>query len=178
KVDAPIQQGLADGDPDVDAVFRMTRPLPVEFRSGISVALGEHVWCPFNSQNTTWFRDAFPLLYLPSYCSFRMTDIWRSFVAQRVAWANGWNIIFDSPTVWQDRNEHDLLKDFELEIPGYLHNARIAEALDELTLPGGVHAIGDAMTRCYDLLIEMGLVGERERELLRLWLDESGARLA
>ena len=35
-------------------------------------------WCPFNSQNTTWWPEAFPLMYLPAYCSFRMTDIWRA----------------------------------------------------------------------------------------------------
>ena len=56
-------------------------------------------WCPFNSQNTAWWRDAVPLLYLPAYCSFRMTDIWRSFVAQRIAWENGWRLLFHEPTI-------------------------------------------------------------------------------
>ncbi len=32
------------------------------------------------------YPEAYPLLYLPSYCSIRMTDIWRSFIAQRIAW--------------------------------------------------------------------------------------------
>lgn len=80
KVSAPIQQGLANENPDVDAIFRMTMPLPVTFRNESDVVLGKGVWSPFNSQNTTWFKEAFPLLYLPSYCSFRMTDIWRSFI--------------------------------------------------------------------------------------------------
>ena len=46
-----------------------------------------------------------------------MTDIWRSFVAQRIAWANGWAILFHEPTVWQDRNEHNLMRDFRDESP-------------------------------------------------------------
>ena len=66
--DCPIQQGLADDNPDVDAVYRLLMPLPVQFRRGIQVALGAGTWCPFNSQNTTWFRESFPLLYLPAYC--------------------------------------------------------------------------------------------------------------
>ena len=82
----PIQQGLANENPDVDAIYRLILPLPVNFIDGPNVALGAGTWCPFNSQNTTWFRAAFPLLYLPSYCSFRMTDIWRSFVTQRIGW--------------------------------------------------------------------------------------------
>ena len=78
KIYAPIQQGLADDNPDVDAIYRLVLPLPVKFQGDFNVALGAGSWCPFNSQNTTWFRKAFPLMYLPSYCSFRMTDIWRS----------------------------------------------------------------------------------------------------
>ncbi len=85
-VACPIQQGLADENPDVDAIYRLVLTLPQNFRADRRVALGKGAWCPFNSQNTTWWPEAFPLLYLPSYCSFRMTDIWRSFVAQRVAW--------------------------------------------------------------------------------------------
>jgi hypothetical protein len=133
-VECPIQQGLADGDPDVDAVYRLVLSLPQSFRAGVRIALGNGTWCPFNSQNTTWWPNAYPLLYLPSYCSFRMTDIWRSLVAQRIAWANGWQILFHSPTVFQDRNQHDLMQDFEQEMPGYLRNARIAEVLEELDI--------------------------------------------
>ncbi|MDR1897757.1 MAG: DUF288 domain-containing protein, partial [Prevotellaceae bacterium] len=81
----PIQQGLANENPDVDAIYRLTGALPVLFdeTKAAAAAIGKSTWCPFNSQNTTWFKETFPLLYLPSFCSFRMTDIWRSFVAQR-----------------------------------------------------------------------------------------------
>jgi hypothetical protein len=124
-VHSPIQQGLADENPDVDAVYRMTMQLPVSFENRKPVALGKNCWCPFNSQNTIWYKEAYPLLYLPSHCSFRMTDIWRSFIAQRVAWTCDWNITFHPATVWQERNEHDLLNDFKEEIPGYVNNATI-----------------------------------------------------
>ncbi len=84
-IDCPIQQGLADENPDVDAIYRLTLPLPIIFNKANSIALGNNSFCPFNSQNTTWLKEAFPLMYLPSYCSFRMTDIWSSYVAQRIA---------------------------------------------------------------------------------------------
>jgi hypothetical protein len=89
-VTSPIQQGLANENPDVDAIYRLVNPLPLNFKNHAPVALPEGNWCPFNSQNTTWFPEAYLLLYLPSYCSFRMTDIWRSFVAQRIAWTCNW----------------------------------------------------------------------------------------
>ena len=131
EVYCPIQQGLADENPDVDAIYRLTSALPFNFEPRDGVALcGD--WCPFNSQNTTWWPEAFPLLYLPFYCSFRMTDIWRSFVAQRIAYLNGWNILFHRATVTQERNEHNLLKDFEDEIPGYLNNEKIRQLLEDV----------------------------------------------
>jgi hypothetical protein len=169
EVNCPIQQGLADENPDVDAVYRLTMTLPQKFKKNISIALGKNSWCPFNSQNTTFFKEAFPLLYLPAYCSFRMTDIWRSFIAQRIAWANGWNILFHSPTVWQDRNEHNLLRDFADEVPGYLQNARIAEILGKLKLKKGVE---ENMILCYQSLVDAGILPAAEMDLLRCWLKD------
>jgi hypothetical protein len=171
-VDAPIQQGLADENPDVDAIYRLTFPLPLSFDRSSSVALGRNSWCPFNSQNTTWFKEAFPLLYLPSHCSFRMTDIWRSFVAQRIAWENGWHIWFHPPTVYQERNMHNLLRDFSDEVVGYLNNGRIAEELAALTLRSGQNALGENLILCYEKLISMRLVGEDELPLVQAWLDD------
>ncbi len=168
----PIQQGLADENPDVDAVYRMCRELPVKFDKRLPVALGKNSWCPFNSQNTTWFREAFPLLYLPSYCSFRMTDIWRSFIAQRIAWTCGWTILFHNATVWQERNEHSLLKDFEDEIPGYLNNASICRLLEAVDLKNGVENLGENLFRCYTIMVENKFIGREELPLVEAWIND------
>jgi len=172
KTHCPIQQGLADDNPDVDAIYRMLMPLPMQFRKERPVILGARRWCPFNSQNTTTFREAFPLLYLPAYCSFRMTDIWRSFVAQRILWTCGWNVAFHSASVHQERNEHNLLRDFEDEVPGYLHNARIAAALEALPLAEGLQNIAANLRGCYEELVRLGVVGAEELTLLGHWLDD------
>ena len=171
-LDCPIQQGLADANPDVDAIYRLLLPLPQTFRTDRRVILGAHAWCPFNSQNTAWWSDAFPLLYLPAYCSFRMTDIWRSFVAQRIAAVNGWHVLFHEATVWQERNEHNLMKDFTDEVPGYLHNASIRDALERLALVAGTSLIPDNLRQCYRALVDMGVVGAEELPLLEAWLED------
>jgi hypothetical protein len=167
----PIQQGLADENPDVDAIDRMTLPLPLKFDQRENIALGENSWCPFNSQNTTWFKEAFPLLYLPSYCSFRMTDIWRSFIAQRIAWTCGWNILFHNSTVWQKRNDHNLMIDFKDEIPGYLNNDRIVIELQRLNLKNGVENISANLITCYKLMINMNLIDRSELTLVKQWIE-------
>jgi hypothetical protein len=171
-IDCPIQQGLADGNPDVDAIYRLLNPAEIRFRDDRRVALGRGTWCPFNSQNTTWWPDAFALLYLPSHCSFRMTDIWRGFVAQRIAWENGWHVLFHPATVWQDRNSHDLMRDFEDEVPGYLANRRLCGHLANLALRAGVAHIPDNVRACYAELTSRGFVGREELSLLDTWLAD------
>lgn len=172
EVACPIQQGLVDDDPDVDAVYRMLFDLPFRFEPAPSVALSPGGWCPFNSQNTTWWPEAFPLMYLPAYCSFRMTDIWRSFVAQRVAWANGWSVLFHAPTVSQVRNTHELMQDFGDEIPGYLANREICAALEELELRPGPELVGANMRAAYKLLVGRGWLDVRELDLVDAWLAD------
>jgi hypothetical protein len=174
-IDCPIQQGLADENPDVDAIYRLTLPLPIKFNKAANVALGNNTFCPFNSQNTTWFKEAFRLLYLPSYCSFRMTDIWRSFIAQRIAWTCGWPILFHQSTVWQQRNDHNLMNDFRDEISGYSNNMQIYKSLTDLNLKNGVEHIAENLKICYQKLIDLGLVGKEEMALLMAWLKDIDA---
>ena len=171
-VSCPIQQGLADENPDVDAVYRMTLKLPIKFDQHNSLALGKNAWSPFNSQNTTWFREAFPLLYLPSYCSFRMTDIWRSFIAQRIAWTCDWPVLYHNSTVWQERNDHSLIKDFEDEIPGYLNNETICKKLEDLDLASGERNILANLIRCYEMMTENNYIGKEEMKLVEAFCED------
>ena len=175
--DCPIQQGLADKNPDVDAIYRLTLPLPQSFRNDKPIVLTSGAWCPFNSQNTTWFRDAAPLMYLPTFCSFRMTDIWRGFIAQRIAWECDWSVSFHAPTVWQERNEHNLMKDFQDEVSGYLHNSRIAGLLAGLKLAKGADNIPANLLVCYEALICAEIFKSSELLLVSAWLKDLEAVL-
>lgn len=168
----PVQQGLADSDPDVDAVYRMLFPLPFHFDEGKPpVLLRDAAWCPFNSQNTTFLKSAFPLLYLPARCSFRMTDIWRGFVAQRILHARSQGLLFHGATVWQERNEHDLQKDFTEELPGYNHNAEMRVALMSLRLEASMSS-AVMLELCYQELIRRNWVGAGEEKLLGDWIAD------
>ncbi len=174
----PIQQGLVDDNPDVDALYRMFLELPIRFDQGPSIALTTGAWCPFNSQNTAWWPEAFPLMYLPTYCSFRMTDIWRSFVAQRLAWVNGWGVLFHEPNIRQSRNVHDLMHDFRDEVHGYLENRAICEALERLDLRPGPEHVGANMRLAYERLVESRWIAEEELILLDAWLNDVRTCLA
>jgi hypothetical protein len=173
----PIQQGLADENPDVDAIWRMLHPLPLRFREDRPVILREGCWCPFNSQNTRFFPEVYPLLYLPATCSFRMTDIWRSFIAQRILWTCGWNVSFHAASVVQERNEHSLLRDFEDEISGYLGNQAIIDLLGALDLASGPSNLSINLETCYAAMISAGYFRGGEEELLAAWLGDLSTAL-
>jgi len=165
-----IVQGLANENPDVDAVFRLTHDLPVKFEDRQPVLLDAGVWCPFNSQNTIFRREAFPLLYLPSKCSFRMTDIWRSFIAQRCLWELGEGVVFHAATVFQERNVHDLLRDFADEVPGYLLNDKIRLSLEGCRLER--HDTLRNLSLCYEALVREQLLPPEELPIVAVWCSE------
>ena len=171
-VDAPVQQGLANGSPDVDAVWRLTQDRPFDFETRPPVVLTEGQWCPFNTQSTWWWPRAFPLLYVPSHCSFRMCDIWKSLIAQRCLWALGVGVVFHAPEVHQDRNPHNYLRDFEDEVTGYLQNARIASILEKLTLAPGAAAVADNLLLCYQALVAENIFPPDEWPLVKAWLAD------
>lgn len=174
---SPIQQGLVNGSPDVDAVWRLTQDRHVDFDQESPLYLGEGQWCPFNTQSAWWWPEAYPLMYVPSFCSFRMCDIWKSFIAQRCLWAMGYGVTFHAPEVIQERNEHNLMKDFEDEAPGYLRNHRIAEMLQGLKLAAGEDAVGDNLHRCYEALIAGKIFPAKEMALVEAWLGDNSRML-
>lgn len=169
-----IIQALADGDPDVDAVYRLTSPdtSPVVFDRCAPLVVPREAWAPFNSQATTWHISLFPLMYLPTTCTFRMTDIWRSFIVQRLLRLMGGALIFTSPTVYQDRNEHDLIRDFEDEVPGYLGNERIRDVLETTEVRGGCRFVLEDMLTLYSALVDTGFLQSSELSTLEAWISD------
>src|ERR1700730_19265055 len=59
-ISCPIQQGLCDNDPDVDAIYRLVSPLPQSFRKERQLGLTSSPWCPFKNPNIIRRRESFP----------------------------------------------------------------------------------------------------------------------
>ncbi|MEM6316942.1 MAG: hypothetical protein AAF960_04690, partial [Bacteroidota bacterium] len=94
-----IWQGLADEDPDVDAVYRLICDEPCYFKERSPIVLAAKVLSPINTQNTLTVKELFPLLYLPSYVTFRFTDILRGLIAQPIMWLYDFQLGFTNATV-------------------------------------------------------------------------------
>lgn len=168
---APIQQGLANGSPDVDAIWRLVLDREFTFDERTSVYLSPGNWCPFNTQTTWWWPVAYPLLYIPSYCSFRMCDIWKSFIAQRCLWELGAGVAFHASEVVQDRNIHDLMQDFADELPGYCQNHQLIKVLENVRLSSDPGKVTENLRLCYEALVSDGIFPEKELLLVDSWLS-------
>lgn len=168
---SPIQQGLVNGSADVDAIWRLVMDREFFFEQAESIYLQPGNWCPFNTQSTWWWPVAYPLLYVPSYCSFRMCDIWKSFVAQRCLWELDMGIVFHAPEVYQDRNVHDLMRDFRDEVSGYERNREFCRILSDVELLGGAENVLTNLIRCYEVLVTEGIFPAKEMDLVSAWVE-------
>jgi hypothetical protein len=166
-VACPIQQGLANGDPDVDAIYRLVLGNFVQFKDSGPKALNPAQICPTNSQTTWWHSSVQQLMYLPSTCTFRLTDILRGFVAWRVIQERHETVSFHSPIVRQDRNEHDLLRDFSDEVELFLQSEILIQRLLDLNLNG--LSTSEQLLECYKVFESLGVVSNTEFEILKLW---------
>ena len=72
---------------------------------------------------------------------------------------------------WQDRNEHNLLQDFDDEIPGYQQNHAIAKTLQDTTLLAGRAHVAINLKTCYQALIDTGVLAVKEMALVDAWLE-------
>lgn len=161
-----IIQGLVDNDPDVDAFYRINiNNTPVFFNkdSKYDYILDKYSVCPFNTQNTFWLDPStFYLMYLPTTVSFRYTDILRGYIALFQLWKINKSIVFTSSTAIQERNPHDLNKDYADEQTMY-------NTVDEV-----IHLLNNnkeaTLRDIYIILIDHGIVEKNELPVLDIWL--------
>ncbi|CAJ1934919.1 unnamed protein product [Cylindrotheca closterium] len=130
-----VIQSLCNGDPDNDAVFRMTRLDSTKFTFDHSVdsfplLVPSSAYSPYNAQATTHLYKAFWGLYLPVTVPGRVTDIWRGYITQRIMKEIGLHLIFTPPIVVHKRSPHDYLSDFEAEKDLYTKSSRLLEFLN------------------------------------------------
>ncbi|NEQ35512.1 MAG: DUF288 domain-containing protein [Okeania sp. SIO3I5] len=169
-IQVQVWQGLADGDPDVDAIYRLTNNTPCYFHNRGSLVLNSKTITPFNSQATFFNKDCFPLLYLPATVSFRFTDILRGIVAQPILWYKNWYLGFTNPIVFQERNKHDFMKDFEQEVPVFLQVEKALEVVEKAL--NSSMSVTEMLMAAYTALNHHKIVDYSEIDLLQRWLDD------
>ena len=167
-----IYQSLSNGEPDVDAIFRLTNQNynnNIEFKNNKSYIFEKGIYTQGNTQITCWIKkDLFHLLYIPSTVSFRFSDILKMYVAQFCMWKYGYNFAYISPFVHQYRNDHDFMKDFYSETQMYNNILKLFEIFKNVVLNKNPNDI----LIVYNELYKHNIVKKEELDILQKWLDE------
>ncbi|CAM9486179.1 unnamed protein product [Ectocarpus sp. 8 AP-2014] len=181
-----VVQALANHDPDVDAIYRLTYPpggLPFSFNPGApgtpeSTLRGVPAdkMTPYNAQATLHFPVAFWGMLLPVTVHGRVSDIWRSYFTQALLPLANAVPVFAPAWVEQIRNPHDYLGDFQAELPLYERAGALVEFLlwyaDE---KGASNSGGLTWSLVEDLAVmmyEYGIVDEEDVVLTQAWLQD------
>ena len=123
KICPDIQADFWNGDPDIDAVCRMEHAPECKFDNSY-FPFSSNKFSPFNSQNTFLSKTVLKNYFLFPHIG-RMDDIWASYYIESL----GFKVVYSEPSVYQDRNEHDLTIDFKKEVIGYENNLKLLKQL-------------------------------------------------
>ena len=174
-----VQQGVVDGDPDVDAIFRLTRrqksgPLRLKFdHAAPPYMLPRRTFAPFNSQNTFFAANAFWGLLLPgNSVSDRVVDIYRSYWAQRLMWLVGAQVTFAPPMAHQVRNLHSDLADANDESVLYRDVGRYISALNQWKCDDETQFMFDCISKLSRHLVSEGFWTSRDADMVDAWLTD------
>ncbi len=139
-----VQADFWNGDPDIDAICRMEHAPECDFDHS-NFPLSSNKPAPFNSQNTFLLGKCLKDYFLFPHIG-RMDDIWASYYIQ----AKGYKVVFNSPSVYQERNPHDLTKDMKKEYLGYENNHKLIKELN--TDPEAIYSyLPGRAIRAFDL---------------------------
>lgn len=119
-----VQADLWDGDPDIDAMARLTMKPIVKYN--ITSPYCSNKIAPFNSQNTFLAREVIPFYTVLPHVG-RMDDIWGAYIMQ---YYFPDSVIYNKASVYQDRNVQDLITNLEKEIIGYRNTFNLLNDLE------------------------------------------------
>lgn len=170
KIIAPMQNSVQDKDSDFDAVYRFLYNDWLELKKQGEFALDRGCYAPMNTQNTFTHPMAYPLLYLPATSGFHVEDIIRGYIAQRILWEMGARVVFTHPTAYtSQRNPHNYLDDFKLEVPLFLNTKKLADMLDSISLSKDPL---DSLLKVYRVLVKNGFFPKEELPIVTAWVCE------
>ena len=190
-----VAAGICLGDPDISATTRIARAPLVHrvselLKAGIVVdPTGERrpervtedditawrstargTWTVFNSQNTAIIRELAPAFFMVPQWG-RYDDIFASLIVQRLARDRGYVIHFGRPLVWQQRNQHNLLKDLAAEQFGAERILDFATWLDGFVFTGK-EKVTDCMRVMFHNLPDWMPERGKIQEMVLAWADD------
>ena len=166
-----VLQSLSDRQPDADELYQALMPFPFYFkkRSMKSVLVPKYSLTPYNNKATLHFQASFCALFLPTTVDNDLSDIWRSYIGQRLFWEAGLRVGFiGRPLVVQDRNIHYSMDKAAV--------TKMYQKIEDLTSflrswRGKTGTFVERVNELWLLLREKKFVGDKDVKLMQLWLQ-------
>lgn len=143
-----VFQGISLGDPDIDAISRIVYPkaTPLNSIKEKNFCL-QNIWSPYNTQNTLFSRKLFPLAFTwPN--SGRYEDIYASLVWQQFLFQQNMYVHVGDAMNYQIRGKRNNLKDFSLEVTGYLQIENVLESILQINTSCPIRFIKELSECC------------------------------
>ena len=170
-----VLQSLAEVQPDVDAIYRITMSMPRPFAFKRTdetrpLMIPSGVLTPYNAQATLHFESAFWALLLPITVHGRVSDIWRSYLSQRLFWDCDLQVGFTArPLVIHDRTEHSDLGDLDAERDLYMKSEHLVKFLGSWKATGTT--LAERIEELWIALYERQYIELKDVELVQHWLQ-------
>ena len=167
-----IINGLVENDPDVDALFRIicNHQDSIQWDKNKCVLIDNKNVCVFNTQNTFWLNpELFICLLIPSTVSFRYCDILRGLIINIILKKTNNYMMYSSPNVIQNRNEHNLMSDFKSEYEMYIHNENILNFIKNNT--ENITSVKELLFIIYQNLLVNNVITQIDIDILNKWFS-------
>ena len=163
--------GLVENDPDVDALFRIICNYQdsIQWDKNKCVLIDNKNVCVFNTQNTFWLNpELFICLLIPCSVSFRYCDILRGIINNIILKKTNNYMMYSSPNVIQNRNEHNLMDDFKSEYEMYIHNENILNYIEN---NNSITSIKEMLLLIYNNLLINNIITQQDINVLNKWIS-------
>lgn len=166
-----VLQSLSDRQPDADELYQTLMPFPFYFnrKPMKTVMVPKHSLTPYNSRATLHFQQSLWALFLPSSVDSNLSDIWRSYIGQRLFWEAGLRVgIIGRPLVVQDRNIHISMNKTTVK----KMYTKIKDLISMLrSWRGTAKTLAERVNELWFSLGENKLASRKDVKLMQLWME-------
>ena len=166
-----IINGLVENDPDVDALYRLicNNQDDIHWDKNKCVLIDNTNVCVFNTQNTFWLNEElFICLLIPCTVSFRYCDILRGIINNIILKKTNNYMMYSSPNVIQNRNDHNLISDFKSEYEMYIHNENILNFIENNLV--NITSVQNLLILIYNNLLLNNVITQKDIDILNKWI--------
>ena len=167
-----ILHSLSDRQPDADVIFQSTVPFPFYFKRTTEtrpLLVPPQTLSPYNAKATLHLQPAFWAMYLPQSIDEELSDIWRSYIAQRLFWETDLRVgLTARPLVVQDHDIRFTKEKAESQLKASKKTKQLITFLGEWR--GKAETFSKRIEELWTALYDKKFIQLSDVEAVKLWL--------